>query len=536
MLKARRLVVSFRGIGLALAALSSAWAGPAYAYIGNSFLSIPGESGHWRGADYKGWIRAESSDWVGRLARLVSGGTDFLAGDKLWFGGPNAPKPGRGGGKLVLVFGKNNPDLRRLMSLCAAKTPIAELTYAESSDLARPPLELGARPAEFPAFWEYKLKNVVIDDCPVLEGAADQAVVLKFRDIEWLNYDPARPYANKITVRPEDLPPVQPAVPQPGKRVKAWLVTWIAPATTTTDAECPQLNHKPSEADILRYLTAEEAAGVKARAGDKGITYGTDSENRGPRRLSVANFPGVVPDPGLHEPRAATIPGLDLDGRRGVDNQLFRIHGCVPGLRGRRGYANQTPNARRADGNVVNLIEVSGIDDERNDAEVEIAYIYAADKPVRDNAGKMFIPNYTFRPSEDPNFALYNRRFRGRIVDGVVTSDTVPRFQINPGQGAMFELYEARFRIEPQADGSAKVLLGGYRPWRSMALSSGYSEGLFDYQTPALYYAFRRYADGMKNPVTGEFDGISAAFEIDTVPAFLTPAAPKLAGPAQAGK
>ncbi len=34
---------------------------PAWAYIGDSFLSIPNEPGHWRGDDHKGWIRAEAS-------------------------------------------------------------------------------------------------------------------------------------------------------------------------------------------------------------------------------------------------------------------------------------------------------------------------------------------------------------------------------------------------------------------------------------------------------------------------------------------
>jgi hypothetical protein len=306
------------------------------------------------------------------------------------------------------------------------------------------------------------------------------------------------------------------------------------------------LNHKPSEADIFRYMSPEDIAKIKAHAGEKGISYGTESENRGPHRLSVANFPGIIPDPGLFEPSTTVANGLDLDGndgsgspapgtrkhgnfiapdgRRGIDNQLFRVDGCVPGNRGKRGYANQTPNARRADGNIVNLIEVSGIDDDRNDSDVEVAYIYASDKPIRDNSGKNFIPNYTFRPSDNPNFALYNRRVHGKIVDGVVTSDDIPVFQINPGQGPMFELYNAKFRIEPQSDGPAKIWLGGYRPWRSLIKSSGYSEGLFDYQTPALYYAYRRFADGLKNPVTGEYDGISAAYEIDTVPAFLTPA------------
>jgi hypothetical protein len=142
----------------------------ANAYIGDSFLSMPGQAGAWKGADHKGWIRAEASDWQGRLQPAMSGPGDFLTGDKLWFGGPAAPKPG-GGGTLVVSLSKTNPDLPKLMSLCANKMVVPEIGYAESSVRSRPVLENGPRPANLPVYWEYKLKQVQVVDCPVLEGA-----------------------------------------------------------------------------------------------------------------------------------------------------------------------------------------------------------------------------------------------------------------------------------------------------------------------------------------------------------------------------
>jgi hypothetical protein len=532
-------------LGLSLAA------SPAAAYIGDSFLSVPGSEGHWKEPEHRGWIRVEASDWPGRLPRLNSGATDPLAGDKLYFGGPNAPRPGGGGGQLVIALSKANPDLPWLMRRCTDKTELPEIAYSESSERARPVLELGPRPADLPAWWQYRLMRVEITDCPVVDGAVDQAFVLRFKDIAWLNYDPSRPMANRITLRPQDLPQVRPVEPSGGKQVRSWLITWFAPATTTTDAECPAMAAKPTEADVFRYLSPEDAAPVRARFAAKGLTFGTDSERRGPRRLSVAALPGVVPDPGLPEPVTSVAPGLNLDGhdgrgraprgirahdnftspdgRIGIDNQLFRVMGCVPGMRGRRGYSNQTPNARRADGNITTLIEVSDIDDPVNDGRVDVALIYSMDKPIRDNAGKTFIPGYTFRPSEDPNFALYNVRLRGRIVDGVIETDPVDQLPVNPGQGAQINFHQARLRIEPQADGSAKTLLGGYLKWKTMTYGSGYSEGLFGFRSEAIYYALRRNADGLWNRATGEYDGISVAYEIDTVPAFLTPVQSQLA-------
>lgn len=531
------------GAGLLAASLALVSSDAALAYIGDSFISIPGQTGNWRGNDHKGWIRAEANEWVGRLPRLNSGSTDFLTGDKLYFGGPNAPKPGNFG-KLVLSMSKTNPDLPILMDICARKTTLPELTYAESSDRARPLLELGDRPAELPAYWEYKLKNVQVVECPVVDGADQQALVLSFQGIEWLNYDPAKPMANKIEISPADLPKVQPVEPSRRKGVKSYLITWIAPATDAGDEACPKVNEKPTEADVFRYKSPEEAAQIRAQNGDKGISYGPQSERRGPAGLSVANFPGIVPDPVLIEPNTNTAFGIDLDGddgsgkppkgvrrhrnftspdgRGGIDNQLLRVWGCVTGYRGKRGYNNQTPNARRADGNITTLIEISDIDDENNDGRVFVSIIHSMDKPIKDNSGKTFIPNYTFRPAEDPNFTLFNVRLPGRIRNGVVTTDVMPKFEYNPGQGAVTKLYQARIRLEPQPDGDLRGYIGGYQDIRESALFSGYSEGLFNFKTPAIYYAMKRNADGLQDPVTGEFNGISMAFEIDAVPAFLT--------------
>lgn len=522
-------------------------AGPAWAYIGDSFLSFPDEPGHWRGEDHKGWIRAEANEWQGRLQPPMSGPGDFLAGGKLWFGGPAAAKPGNSG-KIVLSFGKHNPDLAWLMGHCASKAEVPEVKYAESSVRSRPVLENGPRPAHLPAYWEYKLKGVQVVDCPVLAGAEQQAVVITFKDIEWLNYDPKAPMGNRITIPDEAIYRVLPAEPKPGKTIKSYVITWIAPATDPGDAACPRLNAKPSEADIYRYMSPEDAAKLRARTGSKGITYGADSEKRGPGRLSVSAFPGIIPDPVQIEPQTKVADGLDLDGndgtgspprgirkhenfvspdgRTGIYNQLLRVWGCVTGFRGKRGYNNQTPNARRADGNIVTLIEISDIDNERNDNEVYVALIHSQDKAVRDVSGHQFIPGYSFRPTYDPNYAFYNVRVRARIKDSVITTDMIPVWTFNPGQGPAGDLFRTRMRFEPRPDGSVRGIIGGYADYRNRGYG-GYGEGLFNFQAPAVYNAMRRHADGLYDPASGEYNGLSMAYEVDTVPAFLTPLPPE---------
>ncbi|MCB2079372.1 MAG: hypothetical protein KDE55_16960 [Novosphingobium sp.] len=529
-------------LALTMATAATGGAGQAWAYIGDSYLKIGDEEGHWEGEDHKGWIRAEASEWQGRLQPPMSGPGDFLAGDKLWFGGPAAAKPGIGG-KIVLSLNKSNPDLPRLMGLCASNEVLEEVAYAESAVRSRPVLENGPKPDHLPDFWEYKFKQVQVTGCPVLEGAEQQALVIKFRDIEWLNYDPDAPMGNRIVVPEKKVFSILPAKPKRGKKIKSYVITWIAPATDPGDEACPTLNSKPSEEVIYRYMDPEDAEKLRKKSAGEGITYGYDSEHRGPGKLSVSAFPGIVPDPIHYEPQTRIADGLDLDGddgtgsppngirkhenfvapdgRIGIDNQLLRVWGCVTGFRGKRGYNNQTPNARRADGNIVTLIEVSEIDDEQNDKEVYIALIHSQDKAVRDSGGQQFIPGYTFRPTYDPNYALYNMRVRGRIKDGVITSDVMPVWTFNPGQGPANDLFEVRFRLAPQPDGSVRGLIGGYLDYRNRGYG-GYGEGLFNFQTPAVYYSMRRNADGLYDPASGEYHGLSMAYEVDTAPAFLT--------------
>jgi hypothetical protein len=48
-------------------------------------------------------------------------------------------------------------------------------------------------------------------------------------------------------------------------------------------------------------------------------------------------------------------------------------------------------------------------------------------------------------------------------------------------------------------------------------------ENTIGFNSPAMYNATRRAADGLKDPASGEFIGLSAAYEIEGVPAFIPP-------------
>ena len=96
---------------------------------------------------------------------------------------------------------------------------------------------------------------------------------------------------------------------------------------------------------------------------------------------------------------------------------------------------------------------------------------------------------------------------------------------------AVFRQGKLRLTIKP--DGTHAGIVAGYRDWRDLYnqntfAQSGGEQGVREHEDAvALYYALKRNADGMKDPVTGRYLGISTAYRITATPAFVVdPAAP----------
>ncbi|HEY0959502.1 MAG TPA: hypothetical protein VGE05_09545, partial [Novosphingobium sp.] len=92
----------------------------------------------------------------------------------------------------------------------------------------------------------------------------------------------------------------------------------------------------------------------------------------------------------------------------------------------------------------------------------------------------------------------------------------------NFGDTRILHAKDWQLRLELKPEGKIAGVFGGYRDWREMPTTQSTSgvEFYFGYQQPGLYNALRRNADGIKDPVTGEYDGISFAYDIEAVPAF----------------
>jgi hypothetical protein len=169
------------------------------------------------------------------------------------------------------------------------------------------------------------------------------------------------------------------------------------------------------------------------------------------------------------------------------------------------------------------LVEIDGIDDEHRSDNVDVTLYYTADPMAKNASGSQILPDYTYRVTDKAEYRYFFARLHGRIVDGVLTTETVDRVSLHLAVDIPVILYHAAMRLQLMPDGSIKGVLGGYQDWRNIVNANSHSlqESLDGAQVPGMYDAFRRAADGLQDPVSGECNGISSAYDIEGVPAFI---------------
>jgi len=525
--------------GAAALALASgfAFSAPAHAqyYVGPSYLRMPGvEAGPNSPDRYRNWVRAEANYWTLKPLRHQGRGR-FNA---LTFTTSRAPQ--KGPDVLSLAVAKTSPALPALMQKCQRGERIARIDYAESAEMTRVVWEDAPRPRDVPEFYEFALKNVTLS-CPVVADAPEQAFRLSFEDIEWINSRfEAEPRV--LSDSPAKLAPVTPA----GMR-KVFVVHWLSAIADSRADQCPTMNVKPTDADYYALMSTERAAEQRANLAAQGGVTTNELGFRGPGEMDVTKLPGIVADPGFRKPEVEVVRGFNLDGddgtgeppahtrkhrnyispdgRRGIDNQLFSVIGCISNWR-RTGFQPNLSNEMRRAGALSMLFVISGIDDERNDSDVDVTVTYSTDPMRRDGGSKIILPDFTFRLNPAPEYSKAYARFKGRMVDGVIMTDPIDTFLLRESKlSNVTEFYKARLQIELKSDGTMAAVLGGYLDWRSyvheaFAMGAAY-ETTIGFPIPGMYNEVRRAADGLKDSVTGEFNGISAAWEFEGVPAFI---------------
>lgn len=262
--------------------------------------------------------------------------------------------------------------------------------------------------------------------------------------------------------------------------------------------------------------------------------------NRGPNGESVLYNPGLVRDPAWRETQGTVAYGFNLtgettgvatatsvkhqkftspDGEPGIDNQLFRIFGCMTLFEDGNGvyYNIQT----RTDPRNRVLMRISDVDDEKNDPHVKVSIYRGIDGMVQDASGTP-VP---WQPQRiDTRFPRYSAQTTGKIVNGVLYTDPVDaRFYTRriTTEGERF-LRSMRFKLT-LTDTGAIGLLGGYenlkeywRLWRNSEAQT-VDQGDTQWDPPAFWEALNRLADGFPDPKTGKATAISAAYKVGFV-------------------
>jgi hypothetical protein len=245
-------------------------------------------------------------------------------------------------------------------------------------------------------------------------------------------------------------------------------------------------------------------------------------------------------------PQGHVSYGLDLDGTRDgaatdttcahekftspdgglVDNQTYRVIGCLSNYRGHpgeTGYLESLRNSGLKDGGTTILIEVMGVKDPSNDGDVQVG-IYNGNSPMAvDPSGSTMLPYASLTMTGDHR---YQAVAHGKIVDGLLTTEPVDiRLHYDfGGYQREYNIKGGRLRLQLLPNGNAKGLLAGYLDMADVDMTHGTkqeSAEMVKYDCPSLNQAIRRYADGYKDPKTGQCTALSTAFEIEAIPAFV---------------
>lgn len=339
------------------------------------------------------------------------------------------------------------------------------------------------------------------------------------------------------------------ASPPQKHQALGFVVTKFTP-TMNDNPDCPAGLNKGMAEIVLEGATPEVRARLTSPAGQGELRRLASRTPDGKGSLCVNPDTVQVPVPPLKVVQGSgRVAGLDLDGRptanhpqgdtcghanfadaRGrptIDNQLYRLDGCIKSRRP-GGNSEQSAMSELINGSYAIVVELSGVDDRKNDDDVTID-IYSSPDPTPFTSSGKPLANGSMTVHPDPR---YHARAKARLVNGVLRSDSFDLIVNYPVVGLKLEhdIRKARVELTLKDDGTIEGLLGGYYPIASyyrnqitMGNHAFFGDGAAatTFACPAMHKALKQYADGLRDPATGECRGLSMAYTIKAVPAFV---------------
>jgi len=344
----------------------------------------------------------------------------------------------------------------------------------------------------------------------------------------------------------------------------------LHPYETAKEIAARGLPSPTAEAEA-KYL--QTPAGAPTPGGDIGRPPSERSGVMGPGQTNGIGYGAAVclnpkltkPDP-LFKTVTGDVPvvGLDLDGQntraggkapaggcaqqdfrgvggdvydaKGVDNQRYRVFGCIRG-----NQQESTSNGLQSEmieGTWTVVFKLSGVDDLTNDDSVEVFMASSGDPLARNNTGASRNRTYAYHPN-----ARYQAKTTGRIVNGVLTTDPVDfTFTMRFFRDYIDNVMKgARFKIKISPDGEAAGILAGYSDVETFyhnfvlygggAFVSGSAAGANNLTCNGVYHALQSMADGYRDPASGRCTAISTQYTVTATPAFIVAPEPGATAP-----
>lgn len=301
---------------------------------------------------------------------------------------------------------------------------------------------------------------------------------------------------------------------------------WSVYQTQEATEECPNgFNDGPREQFEALYPTGSERTVVDTQLRQEIETW----------------HPTAEPDGFLfHEVEGRYSWGLDLDGEttpedfthpdggEGIDNQVYRAVGCIIGFRGPDGVEFIFQNKAIIDERYNRMmIELSGVDDLKNDDHVTVHVYRGMDRLLTDATGMQVMAGGSQRVDYRWGKSLI-RETEGRITDGVLTTDPIADVVI-PWQNlrvpSIHIIRDFRLELRLTATG-AEGLVAGYadvEAWYQQLIRNDSTHHLSNGQISgiSLYKALRRLADAYPDPETGHMTAISTALDVKMAQVFI---------------
>lgn len=301
---------------------------------------------------------------------------------------------------------------------------------------------------------------------------------------------------------------------------------WSMYQTPQGKTECPKgLNDGPREQFAKLFPSNKARPMLDTQLKYEAETWNpTDAFKQLPFHLVEGPYSFGMNLDGQVGPEDFTHP----EGEQGIDNQLYRALGCVIGFRGPDGvefiYENM---AIRTDRFNRMMIELSGVQDLRNDDDVIVTLYRGMDRLLTDATGNAVVPGGAQRIDTRWGASLM-RQTRGRIVDGVLTTEPIGEVVLpweNLGAPSYQHIHDMRLRLKLTATG-AEGLIAGYadvQAWYHFLLRNDSTHHLGDGQISAvsLYQALRRLADAYPDPATGANTAISSSLDAKFTQVFI---------------